>query len=671
MKVIFLDIDGVLNDNSYREFIGNYYEDPIDEKKLDLLKKIVDKSNAKIVLSSTWRMYWEKDSLSPDSIQLNRIFNRKNLKIYDKTENFGEDRDYEILIYLAKNDVEEYIILDDFDFNWSETNRKHFVQTNDETGLDERAVEKALRLLLGEQVEEKMDKIDKEWAEVEALIRDKIGEQLFETYFKDVKPIGVSLKNNKFLLSAPSFIRVAVENNIILLTAFEKAIKVVFGEDIAYYIEGVDVNEKAEFIFENYISDTNTRSSKICYDLFSTYNDWPEIKLKKQMSRVSKIIREFPEHIFGTDKDIELFNRLVLTFANTAKVSGTKNVSLTRTGDKFLEFYSKDIFLIDRISDEKMIFSKSDFERFVIRNYNKKRRYLPAPLLDSQQSYPDVFYPNVDVFFTLFCIINSSPIVEIETVKDGIGSKVVFEHGLNLSRTIETLPSDKKDGSYITYKTSITNEEIYTVLERMAFFYKDICSFTFFEKHGPRTWITFNNKKDIGHYLDERTNPRFKSYWGKHKASGKDRYNKNFYKASVEFALNFDDKANVVETYYNYSLLSENNVFSDKIYEEVTRKINEWILNKAPGRSISVSDVKTRCNILINILTDDEYEEVTIKRNSPDSRTMINDMITDIFEEDFEYFLDCYPSEVIDFVLDICKNKAEQAIENVFLDGMK
>jgi hypothetical protein len=54
-KYIFLDIDGVLNtlNGNYKRFCGVN----IIEEKLLLLKRLVDATNAEIVLSSSWRNY--------------------------------------------------------------------------------------------------------------------------------------------------------------------------------------------------------------------------------------------------------------------------------------------------------------------------------------------------------------------------------------------------------------------------------------------------------------------------------------------------------------------------------------------------------------------------------------------------------------------------------------
>ena len=150
MKIIFLDFDGVLNCRRYRENCLNYYEDYIDESRMYLLKYIVDKTGAKIVLTTTWRMYW--DSSCPDGYEeaqkINNIFAKYGLEIYSKTNNYEENRDFEITMWIAENNIKQYVILDDNDFGWSKLNREHFVQTDDEKdGLDEEQVQKAIDIL--------------------------------------------------------------------------------------------------------------------------------------------------------------------------------------------------------------------------------------------------------------------------------------------------------------------------------------------------------------------------------------------------------------------------------------------------------------------------------------------------------------------------------------------
>ena len=58
LKIIFLDIDGVLNSKQYKREIGSKFDDPqyqIDPLAVKRLNAIVSATGAKIVISSTWR----------------------------------------------------------------------------------------------------------------------------------------------------------------------------------------------------------------------------------------------------------------------------------------------------------------------------------------------------------------------------------------------------------------------------------------------------------------------------------------------------------------------------------------------------------------------------------------------------------------------------------------
>lgn len=63
MRIIFLDIDGVLNNIKTKENFRGYVG--IDEKNLQALKSFIDESNkedeTKIVLSSSWRLGLDKN----------------------------------------------------------------------------------------------------------------------------------------------------------------------------------------------------------------------------------------------------------------------------------------------------------------------------------------------------------------------------------------------------------------------------------------------------------------------------------------------------------------------------------------------------------------------------------------------------------------------------------
>ena len=150
MKVIFLDIDGVLNSREYdrerAEDDGN-----IDRTRLPLLKEIVDKSGAEIVLSSNWRDYWEKDPSVCSDIgrELNDIFASAGLVLSDKTGYHRLGRAYEIKEWLNTHpDVERFVILDDIGGGWGDY-YDNLVRTNYriKRGLCDEHVEKALAIL--------------------------------------------------------------------------------------------------------------------------------------------------------------------------------------------------------------------------------------------------------------------------------------------------------------------------------------------------------------------------------------------------------------------------------------------------------------------------------------------------------------------------------------------
>lgn len=155
MKVIFLDIDGVLNIETYRENPEvNYFENPISEVHMHLLAYLVKQTGAEVVLSSTWREYWEcgEKQSDPFGIYINNLFEKYGLAIFDKTPEF-RDRDDEISEWLKLHEgqIENYVIIDDFDFEWSDKNEKHLIKTKDETGLDEETVARAIRILNDEE----------------------------------------------------------------------------------------------------------------------------------------------------------------------------------------------------------------------------------------------------------------------------------------------------------------------------------------------------------------------------------------------------------------------------------------------------------------------------------------------------------------------------------------
>lgn len=109
-KVIFMDIDGVLNsmktvyaNGKYPRALADVYQ--FDQNARALLRRFCASSGAEIVLSSSWRNW---NTVQDCATAL-------NLPIIDKTPHIkGVDRGSEIEAWLqAHTDVTEYAILDD------------------------------------------------------------------------------------------------------------------------------------------------------------------------------------------------------------------------------------------------------------------------------------------------------------------------------------------------------------------------------------------------------------------------------------------------------------------------------------------------------------------------------------------------------------------------------
>jgi hypothetical protein len=141
MKVIFLDVDGVLNNWEGLSQYGIHY---IDAEKVSLLKAIVFATEAKIVLSSTWRIRKE------DFDMVKAVLLSQGMEIYDVTPQvFSGYRSREIGLWLEEKAVlpiDKYAILDDD--TTAGTSREHsYFQTDMIEGLTSKIAEKVIKHL--------------------------------------------------------------------------------------------------------------------------------------------------------------------------------------------------------------------------------------------------------------------------------------------------------------------------------------------------------------------------------------------------------------------------------------------------------------------------------------------------------------------------------------------
>ncbi len=117
-RMIFLDVDGVLNNIATRERSNNGMIG-IDPVKVQLLKEIKDQTGARIVLTSTWRNEWEPDyeSCGLDGKYLSDSLTSGGVEIHDKIPGLsGIHRGSEIRRYAKTTGCRSFIVLDDEKF---------------------------------------------------------------------------------------------------------------------------------------------------------------------------------------------------------------------------------------------------------------------------------------------------------------------------------------------------------------------------------------------------------------------------------------------------------------------------------------------------------------------------------------------------------------------------
>ena len=131
-KIVFLDVDGVLNCASttqrFNGFIG------IDPLKVELLNQIVREGGARIVVSSTWRNMYEL----PELIEIFRDSGLdRSIEVIGKTgRSFSGHRGQEITMWIYDNGIpRRWLVLDDDSDAGEGWCEPHFVHTSWEHGL--------------------------------------------------------------------------------------------------------------------------------------------------------------------------------------------------------------------------------------------------------------------------------------------------------------------------------------------------------------------------------------------------------------------------------------------------------------------------------------------------------------------------------------------------------
>ncbi len=159
MKILFLDVDGVLNCKHTKESFAGYVF--VSDDKIRLLKRIIEATDAQIVLSSSWREGWFYKDHAPHTTST-------ELDLFEALQDKLLDYDIEMLDYTAElghrgleidawlkgcvdEEIKAYVILDDMDEAELVPHSSHLVQTDFYEGLTEKDVIMAIEMLNGKQ----------------------------------------------------------------------------------------------------------------------------------------------------------------------------------------------------------------------------------------------------------------------------------------------------------------------------------------------------------------------------------------------------------------------------------------------------------------------------------------------------------------------------------------
>ena len=143
MKVLFLDIDGVLcthNSDNYSE-----QDDKFDDKACKNLKKIIDETGCKLVLTSSWRLYSSYIKLL---LSLLKPYGITRLDFLGKAKSLLS-RAQEISEFLSSHkEITNYIVLDDEQIVSKLIPSDKIIYTQAKSGITNEITKKCIKILM-------------------------------------------------------------------------------------------------------------------------------------------------------------------------------------------------------------------------------------------------------------------------------------------------------------------------------------------------------------------------------------------------------------------------------------------------------------------------------------------------------------------------------------------
>lgn len=159
MRIVFLDLDGVMNSGWYMrdrkklvvESMGEQYRE-IDPQAIETLNEFIEETGAKVVLSSSWRrraydeQILQKCGFEGEVIDVTPTLRGQSVLRGNKILQWIKDNT-EMLGVKYYADFKQYVIFDD-DGDMLLWQRNHFFQTDFVSGLTHNIAYRAKRFLL-------------------------------------------------------------------------------------------------------------------------------------------------------------------------------------------------------------------------------------------------------------------------------------------------------------------------------------------------------------------------------------------------------------------------------------------------------------------------------------------------------------------------------------------
>lgn len=140
--IIFLEIEGVLT--NYNSMKNSSYKDiykqfGIDTNALFLLKRLTNATNGKIVMTSSLRF-------DDDFERLERALRSMGFIILGKTDFIDYNKTAEIMDYITRHNIRNYIILDSEELEDIPEIKERFIESPVDDGLQEYLVDEAIEI---------------------------------------------------------------------------------------------------------------------------------------------------------------------------------------------------------------------------------------------------------------------------------------------------------------------------------------------------------------------------------------------------------------------------------------------------------------------------------------------------------------------------------------------